>query len=76
MKLQDLNLEHVVEKPAEEIRQDILGYMHDVAINFMVYDRRGDDEYRRGMIEEAVKQGALTADDIVAEFAKQLKRYF
>ena len=56
-------------------REDILACVADLAINFLVYDRKHDEELEVGDIEEAVADGALTLDEICAEFRRRLLEF-
>ena len=53
-------------------RVQILGVVDDLVANFLYYDRKGDEELPMGAIEEAVKSGEVTVDEIVAGFRKGL----
>ena len=64
-----------IDKPADEIKADMRNYIHDMTINFMSYNRKTDEDYNKGCIEDAIRQGAFTIDDLVAEFRKQLEKY-
>ena len=55
-------------------RQLILDTTSDLAIDFVAYDRRDDEDLGRGEIEEAITKGEITVDEIVAHFRESLKR--
>jgi hypothetical protein len=46
----------------------ILGSARDLASYFLYYDRREDEDLPEGQIEEDVKDGVVTVDEIVAAF--------
>lgn len=51
---------------------DIDGYIEDMISNFLYYDRKEDCQLPVGAIEEAVKSGELTIDEMVECFRKHL----
>jgi hypothetical protein len=55
------------------IRQKILNTIEDGVSNLLYYDRKEDEELPVGAIEEAVKTGAITVDEMVARFRKKLE---
>lgn len=55
-------------------RDKILGYMEDMISDFLYYDRKEDEDMPRDYIEDAIKRGDLTIEEIVAEFDKQLRK--
>tara|TARA_R110002126_G_scaffold126956_1_gene269158 strand:- start:666 stop:845 length:180 start_codon:yes stop_codon:yes gene_type:complete len=50
----------------------ILSNMEDLITNFLYYDRKEDDELEVGAIEESIKTGDISVDEIVAKFKEQL----
>jgi hypothetical protein len=50
----------------------ILDRVSDLVANFLYWDRRNDHELPRLVIENAVKNGDVTVDEIVNEFRRQL----
>ena len=50
----------------------ILATVNDLAIDFLYYDRKNDEDLQRGAIQEAVKNGEVTKEEIVKEFVKGL----
>lgn len=54
-------------------KQRILDLISDGVGRLMYYDRKEDDELPRGAIEEAVSKGEITLDEMVAEFANELR---
>ncbi len=57
----------------EDIKQQILNTISDLVSDFMCYDRKEDEDLPRGAVEQAVKDGIITVDEIVNEFRKELK---
>jgi len=51
----------------------ILAAAEDLAVSFIYYDRKEDEDLPRGAIEEAVKKGEITVDEIVSRFEKTLR---
>lgn len=54
-------------------KQRILDLISDGVGRLMYYDRKEDEELPRGAIEEAVAKGEITLDEMVAEFANELR---
>lgn len=54
-------------------KENILAAVSDLAINFLYYDRKEDEELPRGQIEEAIEAGEITVDEIVAKFREGLE---
>lgn len=50
------------------------GVISDMIADFLYYDRKEDDTLTRGMIEDMVKAGKLTVDDMVEMFRKHLTK--
>jgi hypothetical protein len=46
----------------------------DMVSNFLYYDRKEDEELPVGAIEEAVRSGALSVDEIVSRFRTELEK--
>lgn len=59
----------------DEYKSLILGHIHDLVGCFLYYDRKEDEDLPRGVIEQAIKDGRLTIDDMVEEFRKQLTEH-
>jgi hypothetical protein len=53
-------------------RDRILGTVSDLIADFLYYGRNEDGELPRGAIEEAIKSGEITVDEIVDTFRKEL----
>lgn len=56
-----------------EIKHLILITLEDTVGRFLCYDRKEDQDLPRGAIEQAVKDGEITIDDMVALFRKELE---
>jgi hypothetical protein len=54
-------------------RITILSTVQDLVGSLMYYDRKEDDELGRGEIEEAISNGEISVDEIVAEFRRHLE---
>ena len=51
----------------------LAGTINDVVADFLYYDRRGDEELKRGDIEGMIERGETSADEIVATFKSCLE---
>jgi len=49
-------------------KQIILATISDIVADFIYYDRKEDEELPCGRIEEAVKNGEITAKEIIDYF--------
>ncbi len=58
------------------MKQKILGTISDLCSNFLYYDRKEDEELSTEQLNEAVKNGEVTIDEMVAEFRKNLENTF
>lgn len=54
-------------------RQYILDTPDDLMGSFLYYDRKNDDELPRGEIEDAIKAGEITVEELLAIFEKALR---
>lgn len=52
-------------------RETILDTVSDLVSGFLYYDRKEDDDLPRGAVEEAIANGEITGEEIVAAFAKE-----
>lgn len=57
-----------------DLRQNILDTVDDLVANFLYYDRKEDQDLPRGAIDRAIRDGVITADDIVQHFSEVLKK--
>jgi len=58
-----------------EIKESIIATVKDLCACFLYYDRKEDDDLSAEDLEDAVKNGIVTIDEIVEEFRKQLKEH-
>ena len=58
------------------MKQTILDTISDLCSDFLYYDRKGDEELTMEQLDEAVKNGEITIDEMVAEFRKHLENTF
>lgn len=54
-------------------RELILGYMRDLAADFLYYDRKEDEDLPLGEIEAAVAAGELSYAEIAEAFRAELE---
>lgn len=45
----------------------------DMISNFLFYDRKEDEYLPRGEIEDAIKNGEITVEEIVSQFENSLR---
>jgi hypothetical protein len=58
---------------SHSIKTTILLTVIDLVSNFIYYDRKDDEDLPRGVIEEAIKSGAITQAEICEVFQKALE---
>jgi predicted RNA-binding protein associated with RNAse of E/G family len=58
------------------MKQTILDTISDLCIDFLFYDRKEDEQLSSDQLEEAVKSGEITIDDMVNEFRKHIEEAF
>jgi hypothetical protein len=46
----------------------------DLVSGFLYYDRKEDEELPRGAIQEAIKKGIITKQDIIEKFKEELNK--
>ena len=56
-----------------QIKAAIIAAAKDAAMNFGYYDRKEDEELSVQDLENAIKEGIVTIDEIVAAFRSQLE---
>ena len=54
------------------MKEYILDVISDLTTNFVCYDREGDELLSREQLKEAVKNGEISIDEMVAAFKKDL----
>lgn len=57
-----------------DLRIKILDTVTDCVTGLLYYDRKEDDELPVGAIEDAIRDGVVTVDEIVAKFRAQFPR--
>jgi hypothetical protein len=58
------------------MKQTILDTISDLCSDFLYYDRKEDEDLTMEQLDEAVKNGEITIDEMVAEFRKNLENTF
>jgi len=58
------------------MKQAIRNTIDDLVSGLLYYDRKKDEDLPPGAIQEAVKNGEITIDQIVIEFRKHLVEGF
>jgi len=58
------------------MKQTILDTISDLCSDFLYYDRKEDEDLTMEQLNEAVKQGEITIDEMVEEFRKHLENTF
>jgi len=56
-----------------DTRKLIFDNVSDLIIDFLYYDRKEDEDLRRGDIEKAIESKKITIKEIVDEFEKELR---
>ena len=56
-----------------DIKQEIENTVDNLVADFLYYNRKEDPDLPRGAIEQAIKDGVVTSDQIVKWFEKSLK---
>ena len=58
------------------MKQKIFDTISDLCSDFLYYDRKEDEELSIELLNEAVANGEITIDEMVAEFRKHLENTF
>jgi coenzyme F420-reducing hydrogenase gamma subunit len=58
------------------MRQNILDTIHDLVMDFVYYDRKEDETLSMNELDNAVKNGTITIEEMVSEFKKLLEESF
>jgi len=53
---------------SDELKQIIINTAKDCAAGFLYYDRKEDEDLPRGAIEQAIKDGVITKQEIIDAF--------
>ena len=56
----------------EDMKRNILNTVNDLVSTFLYYDRKEDEDLRLGQIEEAIKNGEITENEIIEKFTAVL----
>jgi len=56
------------------MRTILLNTISDIITDFLYYHRKEDESLPKGQIEEWVKSGAITVDEIIQAFANELRK--
>jgi len=62
----------LTEKQVRESVDRLFGALDRLASNLIYYDRKEDDELPVGRLEQLLREGHVTVDDIVKEFRSHL----
>ena len=60
--------------PGQTRETNILNCVADLVGELMYYGRKEDEELPRGAIEEALRYGEITQEQMVKEFARELNK--
>ena len=58
------------------MKQLILGYIEDLVSDFVYYERKEDEDLSMEQLNEAVKSGEITIDEMVEKFRQGLVATF
>jgi hypothetical protein len=58
------------------MKEVILNTIDDLCSSFLYYDRKEDEELSMEQLNEAVKKGKITIDEMVEKFRKNLEDTF
>ena len=64
----------IKEKVDMSKRESIENTIKDMVTDLLYYDRKEDEDLPRGAIEQAIKDGDITVQDIVALFEHEIHR--
>lgn len=53
-------------------REIIFAVVSDLVTDFIVYDRKEDEDLPRGSIQKAIDSGEITLEEVVEEFKEEL----
>lgn len=57
----------------DDLKEQILGTIGDLVMDFLDYARKGDEDLPEGVIEAAVESGTITIEEMVAQFETSLR---
>jgi uncharacterized metal-binding protein YceD (DUF177 family) len=55
------------------MKENIINTVKDLCANFLYYDRKEDEELSEDDLIQAVEDGTVTIEEMVAEFENQLR---
>lgn len=58
------------------MKEIIINTIDDLCSKFLYYDRKEDEELSADQLNQAVRKGIITVDEMVAEFRKHLENTF
>ena len=58
------------------MKKKILDTISDLCSDFLYYNRKEDEDLSMEQLNESVKSGIITIDEMVAEFRKHLENTF
>ena len=58
----------------DDRRDLILNIVSDLVADFVYYDRKEDEDLPRGSIEDAIKSGEITIEDIANKFGLEMAK--
>jgi translation elongation factor EF-G len=64
------------ERKRYKMKQTILDVISDLCSDFFYYDRKEDEQLTIEQLNEAVKSGKITIDEMVSEFRRHLENTF
>jgi superfamily I DNA and RNA helicase len=60
----------------KEMKQIVLNAISDLSSDFLYYDRKEDEDLTAEQLNEAVRNGEITIEEMVQEFRKHLENRF
>ncbi len=54
-------------------KEKILGLVEDQVMDLLFYDRKEDEEFPKGFIEAAIKNGVVSVDEMVACYRSHIE---
>lgn len=55
------------------LKDKILGVAQSCGLDFLIYDRKNDEELPLDMLHKAIRDGVLSVDEIAASFKKSIE---
>ena len=56
------------------MKEEIINTIIDLVADFLYYDRKEDEDLKRGDIEKAIKNNEITIEYIVAKFEDEFRK--